>query len=61
MTSPLDKRCINHSCPLNKECALFVKASRPNELLFAGYVRGGECDSFEELHKPYGVGPEEND
>ncbi len=59
--SPLDKRCINHNCPMSKECALFVKASRPNELLFAGYVRGGECDTFEELHQNWREREENND
>lgn len=54
-------RCINHKCALNKECAMFVKASKMNEQIIYPVPSGDLCSEFVELRKPYGVGKEVND
>jgi len=59
--NPHEARCINQECYLRRDCALFVKARKPNETLFAGRPIAGDCDHFKELHPQWGDGPEVND
>jgi len=55
------RRCINQKCASNRDCALFVKARRPDEKIMYGMATMGQCDEFEELRKGWGHGGEPND
>lgn len=59
--NPHEARCINQECYLRRDCAMFVKARRPNEVLFAGRLVAGDCPDFKELHQTWGQGHEPND
>lgn len=61
ISNPHEARCINQECYLRRDCALFVKERRVNEVLFAGRPIGGDCDHFKDLHQSWGQGHEPND
>lgn len=59
--TPHGARCINNECYLRRDCALFMKARRPHEVLFAGRLVAGDCPDFKELHQTWWQGHEPND
>ncbi len=59
--NPHESRCLGWHCPQNKECALYVKARRPNEQVFQAWPAGELCNYFQEIRRGYGEGAEPND
>lgn len=51
----IEKRCLGRNCPINKDCAMYVKAQTPREQLFQGYPPGVLCDQFRPIKRDCGL------